>query len=447
VPLTNAEMRTLAARGTTLRERLGGNLIAVPSEVSDSLAQVRLERWKAMLGEGFARRLVWDGIEEADAVRALGSMAPPRDAEAPEWVRLLDAVLDCREEIAFSPALPFEEIAAPFVHVAGAGVPGTALRWRLAHRLTQVAAGVLLAQFERHRGPRPQGNGSPPREAYARFVEGLRGGGLKSVFTTFAAIAREMAEATLTWRTQTDLFVERKNDLPSTEIEADVIRTPHGDYFYEPRPDAAELVDWISEVSGTPTPKTIGFVWILRTEHHARRLGARLAILRAVGAAHATDPAQVPETVFRHLGTDWIEPAPAPPAANAEQLIEGFRDAARALTQIRRQARVPWRPRPLAEYAALQQAQGNAQRQGVDRSLALEILLAPLVESAERPPLWPIARAEIQALERGEIPHFEYDMNTGLVDGSIPMEVAVKPYTESEIAAQVEALRAALALR
>jgi len=108
---------------------------------------------------------------------------------------------------------------------------------------------------------------------------------------------------------------------------------------------------------------------------------------------------------------------------------------------------VPWRPRPLAEYAALQQAQGNAQRQGVDRSLALEILLAPLVESAERPPLWPIARAEIQALERGEIPHFEYDMNTGLVDGSIPMEVAVKPYTESEIAAQVEALRAALALR
>jgi type 2 lantibiotic biosynthesis protein LanM len=113
--LTDAILRELAARASTLAERLDPASRLVAEETSADLAARRLERWREVVARGdaatFEKRLHWDGLEPSRVCEALGMLRLPEGVPLPEWTNTLRAGLSLTGPL--SPASLGKEGAGP----------------------------------------------------------------------------------------------------------------------------------------------------------------------------------------------------------------------------------------------------------------------------------------------------------------------------------------------
>lgn len=209
-PLTEEELRTLARRAATLDERLSA--AAAGAGDPDVLLPWR-QAFSPTDPEALARRLAWDGLDEARAAAAL--CAPPvADAGWTAWLpRFLDESLACAAELAATGALeeaaspatadetPFLELLAPFLRAArrvvGDATGGAfaalgadarrGLEAPLVRELGSVGELALLHRF----------HASGLR--YDGFVAATLGGGWADAFRELPVLARQLARLCETW--------------------------------------------------------------------------------------------------------------------------------------------------------------------------------------------------------------------------------------------------------
>lgn len=247
MPVDEAWLRELAARAANLAERLSGVVEPDPRPGDEALIGERLQRWKARAAKGneaaFARRLAWDGLDEDRVRPRLGNVKWPDDAPLPPWTDTLRAVLseswDPLEDTPFLPAdpVPFEEAFIPFLRVARRRLGATAgaahglflpeahraLEGALLRRLGQVAGRTLFLEFSVLRSlresPTPPCLGEPrPTETsghYAAFLDQLRRGGLRDLFTEYPVLARLLSTVLEFWvASSAELLHRLEADLP-----------------------------------------------------------------------------------------------------------------------------------------------------------------------------------------------------------------------------------------
>ncbi len=186
----------------------------------------RLDGWSRMVAAGrrevFARRLAWDGLDEARVAAALTLPVAFANGELPPWISFFEsylaraARLDLPRPAADSAAV-FPELWCPLVLdarerlIARAGGDLECLaapaRERLESLLLSQASAVGgLAVFEMFAAYRAGRGATPPypsvRDAssvYERFVADLLGGGLLPFFRDHAVLARQLAVLSETW--------------------------------------------------------------------------------------------------------------------------------------------------------------------------------------------------------------------------------------------------------
>lgn len=169
-------------------------------------------------------------------------------------------------------------------------------------------------------------------------------------------------------------------------------------------------------------------------------------------------------------------PLPVPPAESVEIVAEAFASVYRWLLG-RREAlladggplaafgalpvRLVFRNTSVYHAVALRSFQAAALRDGVDRSLELEVLNRPLRHHAGPPPQFPVFRAEVESLERLDVPYFDArtDGDTvvcgdgtvvgGCLRGASYRRVVdrFRAWGESDLALQLDLIRISLAGR
>jgi type 2 lantibiotic biosynthesis protein LanM len=242
----------MAARASTLWERLGDPYEPVPSSNASTLVNGRLERWRQVVGEGnadvLARRLGLDGLDESMIRPALGDVQLRAGRSVPDWAREFGALVDLAyglqgnddDEIGQSgmengdlqnTKVPFEDVIRPLVAVASrrlrardlpgfAFVDDTALaafERALLERLTRMCAEPLFFRFS---GFRARSTTSfsrflsvaatrPDTSLYNDFVVSMTGGGMVDFFLEYASLARMVGRVVEQWIDTTDLFLHR----------------------------------------------------------------------------------------------------------------------------------------------------------------------------------------------------------------------------------------------
>lgn len=137
---TEEDLRVIAGRASTLDQRLASPspVTHVPKDGDAERRANRLERWcnRAAAGDDalFRKRLAWDALDVDDAERATRPARWRSDAPLPRWVHTLDGAVAEAMRAAplhrpdlLDPAspLPFEELIAPFVTAARRTLDGT----------------------------------------------------------------------------------------------------------------------------------------------------------------------------------------------------------------------------------------------------------------------------------------------------------------------------------
>jgi lantibiotic modifying enzyme len=319
----------IVERAATFGERLGG-AFAPDADADPAVARARLERWRQLVARGdaerFARRLAWDGLDEAAALRGVGEVRLARGARLPAWAAvvgeasaaapaLTPAALAAEPLLEVEPRLPFGELALPFVLAgrrrlaAAAGVHHALLEARahlqferaLLRALADYAERALHAARAAWRGGRGEADGAP--EA---FVAAALAGGLREVFGRYPVLARLLAERTLAWvEAAAELLARLTADRgalaaafggggdpgPVADARAG-LSDPHAGgrtvailrfacgttAVYKPRPLAAErafaaLVDWLNAAGGEPALRPLrvldrgGYGWTEYVAH------------------------------------------------------------------------------------------------------------------------------------------------------------------------------------
>lgn len=241
---TGIDLRGLAARASTLQERLDGAVVPDPAAVlpdrpvGPEQPEARLAAWRLTLGNGdeerLRRRLTWDGLDLGRVRPLLGPVRLREGEGLPAWVWLTEEVLgrpiarrdpdgSWPSELGFlDPArpVPFEEVLAAYVVLAlerlddGSGdvqalgpKAWAALGRSLLTSLSWSSDQVLLSRFEADRSAvqtswdRLLATTLDPdsREVYLSFAEGLGSGGLAELYEEFPVLARVLATTTLLW--------------------------------------------------------------------------------------------------------------------------------------------------------------------------------------------------------------------------------------------------------
>ena len=186
--LDAAALQRLAARGSSLDERMTGAYVAAASTEADTArAAARVARWRRLAASAdssaFAFRLAAYGVSLERATSLLAAVRLSDGAPLPDWVSGVDALAQAVTQTAprrpgsppafIAPAtpVPFEEILAPLVAFASArlrvkagddltvlGTPGiTALQRGLLLSLAGLAGPCLYQEFAAYRGARLSG--------------------------------------------------------------------------------------------------------------------------------------------------------------------------------------------------------------------------------------------------------------------------------------------------
>jgi type 2 lantibiotic biosynthesis protein LanM len=238
----------IVERSSTLAERLGDRFVADEASAGDARIDARLEGWRRSVAGGdwdlFRQYLRWDGLDLETIRPALGRVRLRAGALLPGWTHTLQDTLELasslrpRGEDATSPplerflqpqqSLPFEEVLAPFVHVARrklaaraggdygllSGEAHGSLERSLLRRLSASAGEALQVEFSIQRSQAASSldrlvalaRNPDDRSLYLAFVRTMIDGGLLALFREYPFLARQLAQAT-------DLWVEVAADL------------------------------------------------------------------------------------------------------------------------------------------------------------------------------------------------------------------------------------------
>jgi type 2 lantibiotic biosynthesis protein LanM len=216
---SESALRALWARASTLDERLSGAFVPVPG--GEAEADERYAAWLELAAEGdprrLARRLAFDGLDEARVRPLLGDVAARADAPLPAEFALLAEAMAATRLHAADPGgdaaldeilsrLPFVEVLGPFLRAAqrrldrrlGAQGDSVAPALRLgclrglAERLCELAEPTLARWLESEHAQQPQG-------CYRRLVQQATADGGAAFWHTHAALARSLAIAAGLW--------------------------------------------------------------------------------------------------------------------------------------------------------------------------------------------------------------------------------------------------------
>ncbi|WP_058186950.1 type 2 lanthipeptide synthetase LanM family protein [Terracidiphilus gabretensis] len=224
--------RDIAARASTLEERLATGAFAPHDAVDPEKIEQRIERWKQVAAQGdgdrFAKLLALQGISEEQARRALGPIQP--EVAIPGWIELLNEGLAAaaappaersRFRVAEDP-WPFEQIVEPFVQAAScrlrqmtgsayqllsdgahAGMERKLLSW-----LVNSCSSALILEFSLFRmkyqpalfrGRLPQATAEPANRIHELFIAQMQTGGLVPFFEEYCVLARAVAKLMSNW--------------------------------------------------------------------------------------------------------------------------------------------------------------------------------------------------------------------------------------------------------
>lgn len=224
--------RDIAARASTLEERLATGTFA-PHDAGDlEKIEQRIERWKKVAAQGdgdrFAKLLELRGMSEEQARRALGPIQP--EAAVPDWIELLNEGLAAagappversRFRVAEDP-WPFEQIIEPFVRVASCSLrqrAGSAyqllsdgahasMERKLLSWLVNSCSSALILEFSLFRmkyqpvlfrGRLPQITTAPANGVHELFIAQMEAGGLVQFFEEYCVLARAVARLMSNW--------------------------------------------------------------------------------------------------------------------------------------------------------------------------------------------------------------------------------------------------------
>ncbi len=212
MPCTDDDfLRGLWARASTLDERLSGAFQPLPG--AEAEAELRWSAWQSLAAENdawrMARRLAFDGLDEARARALLGHVTARPDAALPREFALLAEALagnvaatdPLLERVL--PQMPFGEVLAPFLRVAQGrldqrltGQPAAAVESLrlgcvrgLAERLCEQAGPTLASLLEAERGHRFEG-------CYQRLLQLTT---TENFWLQHAALARGLALSAHHW--------------------------------------------------------------------------------------------------------------------------------------------------------------------------------------------------------------------------------------------------------
>jgi type 2 lantibiotic biosynthesis protein LanM len=215
-PLAEDEaVRRIAARASTLWERLQGACVPVESPESTRLASERLGKWRNKAAGGdaqlFQKRLDWLGTSLEKVQGLLGEVQ--LQGELPGWTRTFRRAMAARRTVGQGRApgaFPFREVLLPFVEAAQELlVPECRAVFTaeamdnlvedLVHELSYVAAPSLLPEFVSFRS-RQGGSADPAsRGVYEAFTAQLLEGGLWRFFSSYSVLARLLSTVSEQW--------------------------------------------------------------------------------------------------------------------------------------------------------------------------------------------------------------------------------------------------------
>jgi type 2 lantibiotic biosynthesis protein LanM len=280
---SNDELRDVAARGSTIDERIAGGYVPYESadEADRAAAQTRLAAWchSATAGNAdlFAKRLALDGLDEHSALALLGRIRLAPEQALPQWATLFawaatamcrpaQVPAEIRQVDGAGEPVPFENLLWPIVLAAWAELERrvgdrlfrlisdsarTALQYGLLKRLAEAAARGLFAEFSifRHLSGTALGAFGWPfwstesREIYDGFVEDWQNSRGRDYFLRKPVAARLIGATVSSWLDGTAEFVQRLDrDLaalgeafagggalgPVTTVEADLSDSHRG---------------------------------------------------------------------------------------------------------------------------------------------------------------------------------------------------------------------------
>lgn len=216
--LSRAALVRMVEGAATFAERLGEDFVPAPG-ADPSIARGRLERWRELVARGdperFARRLAWDGLDEAAALHGVGEVRLAQPGRLPAWAALVeeasaaarllspraracDALLEGTDA-----GLPYREVVLPFVHAArrrlAAAAPAHALLAPAAHLHFEAALlRRLCGHAERAVHAFRNETGSAAKEG-GGFTGALLAEGLERLLARYPVLARILGEGALDW--------------------------------------------------------------------------------------------------------------------------------------------------------------------------------------------------------------------------------------------------------
>ena len=263
---TTDQLRDLAAKATSLFERLAGTVVPDPAHSDEALIESKLVHWRGVLTseddyDGLQRRLQMATIDERACRDMLGRVCFAETAALPSWVETLHTILQSAEPpvwaadpsaydrcLELGTPLPFQEIFIPFVQYARTQtqeLPSRltdqldfaaqkSLERHLLTELCHIGAVVLSREFRLVRTREnplavlclpTKKTAAPSHDSYRRFVETMLAGGLIEFFQEFPVLAKLLATTVQQWIESTSEFLDR--------LRAD--REAIGDLFCEGR--------------------------------------------------------------------------------------------------------------------------------------------------------------------------------------------------------------------
>jgi len=197
---------------------------------------------------------------------------------------------------------------------------------------------------------------------------------------------------------------------------------------------------------------------------------------------------------WEHINTDkmeltsqYVRPRPAAnmpsmggrdllPDPYRHEITQGFRDAYGFVLKHKKEILAPQGPlvqfahrqvrfifRPTQVYDALlkQSLRPTCLREGIDRSIELDVLARAMLASDAAPPQWVLLREEVAALERTDIPHFVASSSSGVLrlsDETTVPDLFVEPsysrlvarmceFNEQDMRRQISVINAAFCSR
>jgi lantibiotic modifying enzyme len=215
--LSRAALARIVEGAASFAERLGPDFVPDP-HADPAIARSRLERWRQLVARGdaerFARRLAWDGLDEAAALRGLGEVRLARPSRLPAWAALVAEA--SAAALALSPGeleadpllaatdarLPFRGVVLPFVAAARRRLRAAACDCALlapAAHLQFEAALLRRLCDQAERAAHALRVDACAGVGDAEFVRAMLEDGLAGLFARYPVLARILAGSTLDW--------------------------------------------------------------------------------------------------------------------------------------------------------------------------------------------------------------------------------------------------------